>query len=148
MISSKEYYEAGRDHLTDDGIMMQWIPYGGSEGEFRDHLRTFASVFPHVMVIRGPGGFGQFMLGALSPIELTEANIRSVLARPGVLADVSSAFDSRATTADAWVSRIADLIWLSGSDAQEFAGEGPLITDDHPRPEYFLLRRLVSGSSR
>ena len=27
VISSLEYYQAGRDHLTDDGIMMQWVPY-------------------------------------------------------------------------------------------------------------------------
>ncbi len=58
VISSKEYYEAGRDHLTDDGIMMQWIPSRGDDADFRDHLRTFASVYPHVAVFRGPGGCG------------------------------------------------------------------------------------------
>jgi predicted membrane-bound spermidine synthase len=53
VISSKEYYEAGRDHLAHGGVMMQWVPYGAPEGEFKDHLRTFASVFPHLMAIRG-----------------------------------------------------------------------------------------------
>ena len=35
VISSKEYYEAGRDHLTEGGIMMQWVPYGGPAAELR-----------------------------------------------------------------------------------------------------------------
>ena len=28
VISSREYYEAGRDHLKPGGIMMQWTPHG------------------------------------------------------------------------------------------------------------------------
>ena len=46
VISSHEYYEAGRDHLKPGGIMMQWAPHGTDQGEFERHLRTFASVFP------------------------------------------------------------------------------------------------------
>ncbi len=83
------------------------------------------------------------MLGAMAQIELTEAAIRDVLSRPGVLDDLSSAFDSPATTVDAWVTEIIGLRWLSGADVDDYAGPGPLITDDDPRPEYFLLRRLA-----
>ena len=32
--------------------------------------------------------------------------------------------------------------WLIGDAARTYAGPGPFITDDRPRPEYFLLRRL------
>ena len=32
--------------------------------------------------------------------------------------------------------------WLEGEAVSAYTGDGPLITDDHPRPEYFLLRRL------
>src|SRR6185503_1628914 len=53
VISSKEYYESGRDHLTPGGIMMQWLPYGPApEDEFKDHIRTFATVFPEVLLVR------------------------------------------------------------------------------------------------
>jgi hypothetical protein len=67
-----------------------------------------------------------------------------VLARPGVLEDLSSAYDSedRWTDADDWVQLIADQTWLSGDAIDQFVGDGPLITDDRPLPEYFLLRRL------
>ena len=71
----------------------------------------------------------------------------TVLARPGVLEDISSAYDSPATTVDAWVDDIASsLRWIDGRRSRAYAGDGPLITDDRPRPEYFLLRRLFGGA--
>ena len=48
VISSKEYYEAGRDHLTDGGIMMQWLPSGGSAGGLQ---RPYPDV--HLRLSRG-----------------------------------------------------------------------------------------------
>ena len=142
VISSKEYYEAGHDHLTANGIMMQWLPYGGTAADFNDHIRTFAAVFPQVTLVKGAGGYGIYMLGSSSPIAFDEANIRAILGRPGVLADISSAYDSPATTADGWVAVIARQTWMSGDAVRATVGPGPLITDDRPRPEYFLLRRL------
>jgi spermidine synthase len=146
VISSKEYYEAGRDHLTENGIMMQWLPYGGTAAEFQDHIRTFAAVFPQVTLVKGAGGYGIYMLGSASPIAFDEANIREVLGRPGVLEDISSAYDSPATTVDEWVDVIARQTWMTDDVARQTAGDGPLITDDQPRPEYFLLRRLSEGA--
>ena len=142
VISSLEYYEAGRAHLSPGGIMMQWTPHGTDVGEFERHLRTFAAAFPHVLVARGPGGYGNFLLGSESPIALTDAGIRSVLARPGVLEDISSAYDSPESTVDGWAARIPGLVRLDGDEVRAAAGEGLLITDDRPLPEYFLLRRL------
>ena len=52
VISSLEYYEAGRDHLTPGGVMMQWTPYGAPESDLKEHIRTFAAVFPHVIAVR------------------------------------------------------------------------------------------------
>jgi spermidine synthase len=143
VISSKEYYEAGQAHLTDGGIMMQWLPYGGLAADFNDHIRTFASVFPEVTLVKGAGGYGIYMLGSSRPIAFDPANIREVLGRPGVLADISSAYDSPATTIDDWMAVVARQTWQTGGEAvRQAVGSGPLITDDRPRTEYFLLRRL------
>ena len=46
VISSLEYYQAGRDHLTPGGVMMQWVPYGAPLADFQEHIRTFASGLP------------------------------------------------------------------------------------------------------
>ena len=141
VISSKEYYEAGRDHLTPGGIMMQWVPTGPA-ADFPDHVRTFAAVFPNVVLVKGSGGRGTYMLGSSAPISFDEANVRAILGRPGVLADISSAYDSPAKTVDAWVDVITRMTWMQGDAVTAFARRGRLITDDRPRPEYFLLRRL------
>ena len=141
VISSKEYYEAGRDHLTRGGIMMQWVPTGPSS-DFPDHVRTFADVFPNVVLVKGEGGLGTYMLGSSASISFDEANVLTILNRPGVLADISSAYDSPAKTVDAWVDEITRMTWLQGDAVTAFARRGRVITDDRPRPEYFLLRRL------
>lgn len=148
VIASLEYYVAGRDHLADRGVMMQWTPFGTTEPELKDHIRTFATVFDHVLLVRGPGGYGFYMLGSMAPIGLAEADVREVLSRPGVLDDISSAYDSPATTIDGWVDAISDRTWMGGDAVRAYAGEGPLITDDQPRPEYFLVRSLglLSGA--
>jgi spermidine synthase len=141
VISSREYYEAGRRKLNPGGVMMQWMPWGSDLPEFRAHVRTFHDVFPEVMVAFGPVGYGVFMLGSHEPIELNAEAIREVLRRPGVLEDISSAYDSPHRTLDAWAARIPELVFVSGPEVAAFAGDGPLITDDRPLPEYFLIRR-------
>ena len=143
VISSLEYYLAGRDHLTPGGVMMQWVPFGAPEADFKEHIRTFASVFPNTAVIRGAGGYGAYMLGSDRALTFEPDAIRGVLARPGVLEDISTAYDSPATTVEDWISVIARQQWLAGPSVGEYAADGPLITDDHPRPEYFLLRRSL-----
>jgi spermidine synthase len=147
VISSYEYYLAGRDRLTDGGVMMQWMPYGQTLDEFRAHLRSFARAFPETIVAFGPGGFGFFLIGSSSPLAFEDDAMRAVLERPGVLADLSSADDARESTVEGWIRRIHGLVWLRGDEVTTFAGDGPLITDDHPLPEYFLLRRLVGPPS-
>ncbi|MFL5777846.1 MAG: hypothetical protein ACJ761_02780, partial [Chloroflexota bacterium] len=128
------------------GIMMQWVPNGQTQEEFRAHLRTFAAVYPNMVVIRGPGGYGAYMLGSDASIALTQDAIAEVLARPGILAEISSAYDSPESSIAGWQAAIDRLTWLTEPEARNYAGTGPLITDDRPLPEYFLLRRLAEPS--
>ena len=127
--------------------MLQWVPYGASIDEFRAHVRTFRSVFPHVSMVFGPGGYGLYMMGSDQPMVFDDTSIREVLARPGILEDISSAYDSPTKTVDGWVARINGLRWIADGQVDAFVGSGPLITDDHPLPEYFLLRRLFNQNA-
>jgi spermidine synthase len=147
VIASRDYYAAGRDRLNPSGVMMQWIPYGQTLDEFKAHVRTFRDVYPHAIIAFGPGGYGLFMLGSEEPIAFDDDAVRSVLGRPGVLEDISSAFDSPETTQEGWVATIRSLVWLTDAGVDEFAGDGPLITDDRPLPEYFFLRRMYGPRS-
>ena len=45
---TREYYELARDHLTDRGVMCQWLPlYELSLDNVRSAVATFAAVFEH-----------------------------------------------------------------------------------------------------
>ncbi len=143
VISSYEYYLAGRARLSDGGVMMQWMPRGQSIEEFRAHIRSFDRAFPHAIVMYGPGQHGYLLLGSEAALELREGPMRSVLARPGVLEDLGAASDSPAATADEWIEVIRSLVLVEGHEVMRLAGDGPLITDDRPLPEYFALRRYL-----
>ncbi|MDQ6796188.1 MAG: fused MFS/spermidine synthase [Chloroflexota bacterium] len=147
VISSQEYYQAGRDRLNPGGVMMQWVPNGQTVDEFKAHIRTFRSVFPNVLIVFGPGGYGYLMLGSDEPLALSDQAMTEVLRRPNVLEDLSSAYDSPEHTEAGWVQRIHSLVWIQGDAVARFAGDGPLITDDRPLPEYFLLRRGFGPTS-
>jgi spermidine synthase len=147
VLYSREFYAASASRLQDGGLMMEWMPYGQTVDEFRAHVRTFAHIFPEVMITFGPGHYGTFLFGSKKPIRFNESSLRNVLARPGVLENLAGAADSPASTADAWVRLIPHLGWISGADVAHFGGKGPLITDDRPLTEYFLLRRLIEPES-
>ena len=147
VISSREFYQAAKARLNPGGVMMQWVPYGQTIDEFKAHVRTYRSVFPHVIVAFGPGQYGLYMLGSDQPLAFDPAAIQQVLSRPGVVQDLSSAFDSPKHDLSGWASLIPQLVWIQGDQVAAFAGRGPLVTDDHPLPEYFLLRDLFGPKS-
>ncbi len=124
VISSREYYQAGYDHLTPGGIMMEWIPYGQSIEEWNAHVRAFTAVFPRVTIVFGPGGYGMYMLGSVDPIAFDRASIKAVLERPGVLEEISSAYDSPEHTIDGWTNRIDANTWLSDKALTDLVGVG------------------------
>jgi spermidine synthase len=147
VLYSAEFYRACLHDLVPGGVMLQWMPYGQSIDEFRAHMRTFNSVFGHVVYLLGPGNHGVFMLGSTKEIDITGARIREIIGRPGVLDDIGSAYDSPRLTLDGWVKQIQRLRWADDRRARSFAGSGDIITDDQPRTEYFLLRsRFGPGS--
>jgi spermidine synthase len=145
VISSLEYYRAGRARLNPGGIMMQWAPYGPGSGDLAAHIRTFRAAFPEVVILRGPGFHGIFMLGAEQPISFPESAIREILGRPGLLENLSEPADSPADDLEAWVQLFPAMMMLDGSAAVDAeVGPGPLVTDDRPYSEYFLLRRTFA----
>lgn len=149
VLFSQEFYKAARGVLRPGGIMMQWVFGEVRPDELRNHVRTYASVFKHVLLSFGTGDVpGVLMLGSDEPISLTAEGIRSVLSRPGVVADLNSAPDSppNVKTLDQWQAKVLADRWLDDAGSRAFAGDGPIITDDRPFTEYDLLRLLTSGS--
>jgi spermidine synthase len=50
MLYTREYFEHGRRHLKEGGIMTSWLPLQMPSQDFRSVLRSFRAVFPHVYV--------------------------------------------------------------------------------------------------
>ena len=83
------------------------------------------------------------MLGSDRRVTLLPEAIRSVLERPGVTDNLSTAPDSPAHDSAAWSRLIPSLVFATGDVVRSGVGPGPTITDDHPRTEYFLVRRIA-----
>jgi spermidine synthase len=147
VLYSQEFYEAAARRLDPGGVMMEWMPYGQSVDEFRSHAGTFASVFPETLIAFGPLKNGVFMLGSTEPIAIDPANVRPVLARPGVLDDLMATPDNPADSTEAWASILDGVGWIEDDEVRAFADGAPILTDDRPRTEYFLLRRLFGPKS-
>ena len=147
VLYSREFYAAAARRLNDGGVMMEWIPYGQRLDEAKAHIRTFADVFPEVTLALGPGGYGMFMFGSSRPVTFRPDAIASVLGRPGVTENLSTAFDSPAHDSAGWAGLIPRLVFATGDAVRSGVGPGPLITDDHPRTEYFLVRRIADPAS-
>jgi spermidine synthase len=145
VISSLEFYRASKARLNADGVMVQWVPYGQTQDEFLAHVRTFLQVFHNVRVIAGAGGYGFYLIGSDGSVDMDPALMAAALDRPGVLADLNGAPDSRGRTVDQWIATLQGNTWAAGDALRAAVGDGPLITDDRPLPEYFLIRRLTQG---
>jgi spermidine synthase len=147
VLYSREFYEASSRRLTDGGVMMEWMPASQSVDDFRSHVRTYKSVFPYVLLAFSPHQQGVYMLGSRAPINLDPADVRAVLDRAGVLEDLIDTPDNELTTSEAWAAEIARLPWITGDQVDAFGADAPLILDDRPVTEYFLLRRQFGPRS-
>jgi spermidine synthase len=71
---TREFFELGRDRLTDDGVFVQWLQiYQLSTESLRSALATFQQTFPYVRVFRVEGawrGKDLLLVGSKAPRDL------------------------------------------------------------------------------
>ncbi len=125
---TKEFYQTLSSHLKPDGLFVQWIhSYESNESLVKLVVRTVRSVFP----------FGSTWLG---PTDLV-----LVASRQAIAEDFSGVAERMKVPAVAAVfqrMQIAGVHAFFGQQLQsdrsqkDFAGEGPLNTDDHNLLEY------------
>lgn len=127
---TEDFYGHCRRRLKPGGIMCQWFHmYGMSEESVALVVRTFFYVFPEGAIWRSARG-DILLLGAESPLEVDLERLEARwMSEPAL----------RRTMLDLNLYRPENLLghyWLDRSDALEFAGTGPLNTDDLPLLEY------------
>jgi hypothetical protein len=86
------------------------------------------------------------VLGSQAPISFTPAAISQVFGSSAARGDLRGAPDFRPRTTAEWTSIIRSSVWLTNNQVNAYTGTGPLITDDHPLTEYFLLDGASEGT--
>jgi len=132
-----EFYQTVRNALSRDGIFIQWVPFQRlSVAEFKSIVRTFQAVFPHASLwfchgISKTGLYGShtLLVGTPERLRIDLGRLSRRLAEPRVAADMRP-----------WaLATPVDLLetFVCGEDRlREWAGDGPLNTDDLPYVQY------------
>jgi spermidine synthase len=144
VLLTQEFYREAAQRLTAGGVFATYMPLP-KPGLEKMILRTIRPEFRHVSVVYGPEHSGPYILGSQAPITFTEPAIRSVFGSKAAQADLAGAPDFPVRSAAQWASIIRHNVWLTDNQVNAYAGTGPVITDDHPLTEYFLLDGYVSN---
>jgi hypothetical protein len=138
LLYSREFYALVKRRLREGGILQQWLP--STEPALAvSFARTLAQAFPHVRVFRALEGLGVHFLASETPIP--EVSIEELAARmPRAAAEDLAEWGPESTP----IAQIARLMSqeIPVRRFLEAMPEVPVLEDDRPYNEYFLLRRM------
>ena len=122
---SLEYYTLARQALKEDGVMIQWIDQRLPENQYQMLLRTFLRAFPYATAWAD----GAFFVGSESPYAIDRRLLGERLA--------SRAPGAAARSGVATPEDVLRLFTATDEELRRYAGDGPIVTDDHPYIEFF-----------
>jgi spermidine synthase len=126
---SVEYYRLARAALLDGGVMMQWIDAALPENQYRALLRTFLAAFPYVTAWSD----GALVLGSERPYAIDPLAGRRLLAER-LSGRARASLDSLGLTSP---EAVLGLFTATDAELRAYAGDGPIVSDDHPYVEFF-----------
>jgi spermidine synthase len=139
LLYSVEMYALIKEHLREGGILQQWAPRV-EKPVLLAAARSIAVSFPYVKVYRSVEGWGFHFLASMRPFsELTAADLVS---RMPAYAQKDLLTWCPDGNLEAYVQSVLSREFLLDP---RLSNPGPMITDDKPVNEYFLLRRLAGG---
>lgn len=134
---SLEFHKLCRERLAPGGLCCLWLP-NCPVTEARMILRSFAESYPHITVWGGRTAEGVFLMGSDEPHAIHRERLDAMLVRPEVMADLKQ-WDDAADSTDKILGRY---LMDRGGLLAYTAGQ-PLITDNYPRTEFPLWRRVA-----
>lgn len=140
---TREAFELVRSRLTDNGVFCQWFhSYSMGEDDFKMVMRTFAGVFPHVMLMTtSQNDF--FLLGSRQPWRIDYPALQNHFETNPVLSQ-----DLRTVGLGNPFILLATTFLLENDAFRTYAGSGRIHTDDHPTLEFSAPRYLYRGQER
>ncbi len=147
---TREFFRAAREHLTDDGVLAQWIQtYNFTISDYLMIVRTLKSEFPHFGAIALVGGTDTVLLASNKPLLPTSRDLATLQKVIDAIPEIKDDFQT-------WFGG-ADLRWVLlqqyslGQDqlarlvAEDRSSE--INTDLHLRLEFDAPLRLFSQLS-
>jgi predicted membrane-bound spermidine synthase len=127
---SREFYQLAKRRLHPGGMVAQWVPLDLSRQALpRMMIRTMMAEFPHVSLWI-PNRMEGVVIGSMEPLRIDLAEWQRRMSAPPLRTDMEAiGFGSPEELAATFVAADRALAGL--------VGDGPLVTDDHPRIEYF-----------
>lgn len=122
---SVEYWELTRRALAPGGITVQWVPQEHTR-DYQMIVRSFLEVFPNTTVWAS----GSMLIGSDEPLHLDRAALETKLSDPTWAALLGRV---GITSWDAFTT----FFTADSESVRSAIGDGDLLTDDHPRLEYY-----------
>ena len=140
-IYTADFYRLCRRILSEDGIMCQWVPlHRLPEAHYKMIVRTFIEVFPHTTLWYKYTPDFVILIGTHEPLQIDYKNFmaRAQIAsiREGLAAD------------DLDGPSLLDSFMMGPETVREYAGVGPIHTDNRPRLEFFRGADLVGTTTQ
>ena len=137
VLYTQEFYRLVQEHLTNDGVFVEWLPlHNLTIEEFKIIVRTFQSVFPHtsLWVTEGLDEHGSLVAYTLlaatpEPLKIDVGRLRERLNVEAVRHDLEPY--SLHTPAG-----FLDTFFSAEEQLRQWVGNGPVNTDDLPFTQY------------
>lgn len=134
---TREYYEHCLARLNPGGLVSQWVPLHSLTPELvRALVRTFASVFPEYTLWFVNADL--FLIGSNAPLQLDFEAARQRLASTRLHDALEEA--GLCGTVDVMACFLMDK-----AHADQFAGEGPVMTDNRPWAEFEAPKTIYAA---
>ncbi len=133
---TREFFQLGHRRLNPGGVFAQWLQlYGMSPDDLKALMRTFHSVFPHVLVFNTIEDADLILVGSDSPLRF---DLDDLAARMENLSPMVDLRRVRVYTPEDLLS-----YFLFGTkEMARFTGKGPLNTDDNALIEFRAPKSL------
>ena len=136
---TREFLELVKSRLRPGGIFTQWIHlYGLDASLLQMFLRTFGSVYPHVLAFQATAG-DLILLGSDAALTMDPARINGWIRRPALGEDLARI---RVTNAGDVLRRFR----FGERELEDFGGSGPLNTDDLPALEFGAAKAVYKDT--
>lgn len=138
---TEEFYRLAYDHLTEDGVLSQWIPASQvSQENLKRLTRSMQNVFPHTSFWRQGTALGAsvLLIGTKQPLRIDLENLERRMQTEPIAGDLQSL----GITAP---EKLFEMFIMSPESLRAWTGDGPSVVDDHTVIDFTAPKKAYTG---